>query len=404
MADTPSERGTLWRVLGAMLATQTLVTWSALALAAIAPTVAASFDLSPVLIGYQIALVYLVATLTSLIAGALTTRWGACTTSQIALAACATGCTIATLPSLPSLAIASLIIGFGYGLTNPAAAHLLAKHTTARNRSLVFSIKQTGMPLGGVFAGLATPAAALAWGWQGAVAIIAPAAIALIIALAPAREGWDRDRDRRARIGADAVSGAGKVFAVPALRSLFLCAFCFGAVQLSLLTFVATFAITELAFGAILGGALLSTVQAFGVAGRIGWGMLADRLQSNGGVLMILGTVTAVCCITFALLGPDTPRWFVFLAAGLFGASAVGWNGVFMGETVRLAPSGMAGTAVGVGTFAAFGAFLAGPTVFVQLYGWLGSYSQVFALLLVPNLIGIAAAFVTVRRGRRQAA
>lgn len=400
MTDPSSDRGGLWRVLAAMLATQALVTWAALALAAIAPTVAASFDLPPVLIGYQIAIVYLIATGTSLVAGAMVIRWGAGSVSQYALAACAIGCVLATVPHLATLALASGIIGFAYGLTNPAAAHLLARHTTARNRSLVFSIKQTGVPVGGVLAGLVTPWAALAWGWQGAVALIAPVALALILALAPAREGWDADRNRKARIGVDALAGGGAVLTRPAFRWLCFCAFCFGAIQLSLLTFVATFAITELAFGAILGGSLLATVQAFGVAGRLGWGFLADRLQSNGGVLMIIGAVTGVCCATFALLGPETPRWFVFAVSALFGASAVGWNGVFLAEAVRLSPAGMAGTATGIATFAAFSGVLAGPAIFVQLHGWLGSYTQVYGLLLLPALIGIVGAGLTIRHGR----
>ncbi|MFW6077163.1 MAG: MFS transporter, partial [Hyphomicrobiales bacterium] len=268
-----------------MLSTQALASWAVLVLAAIAPLVAERFELAPVLIGYQVAIVYFVATATSLVAGGLVGRWGACRVSQVCLLTSALGCLVLLLPALPTIALGSGLIGFAYGLTNPSAAHLLAKRTTLRNRSFVFSIKQTGVPVGGVAAGLLTPMIAVTWGWQAAVAVIIPVALLLAALLAPHREDWDADRDPRAPAGLRELRNVGRVFACPGLTWLSFCGFCFATIQLCLMTFIASFGITELAFSAILGGALLATVQGSGVAGRLTWGFVADRIQRNDVVL-----------------------------------------------------------------------------------------------------------------------
>lgn len=400
MAEAEIKRG-LPGVLAATLSTQALGSWAVLALAAIAPTVAENFDLPPVLIGYQIAIVYLFATATSLVAGGLVSRWGGGRVSQICLLACSLGCATALLPALPAIALASAIIGFAYGLTNPSAAHLLARYTTTRNRGFVFSIKQTGVPIGGIAAGLLTPWVAVTWGWQAAIALIVPVALVLAAILVRPRETWDADRNPRAPLGLGALRGAGRVFAQPALRWLCFCGFCFGAIQLCLMTFLVSLAVTELAFGAVLAGSLLATVQASGVAGRLAWGFIADRLQGNGLVLAIIGVVTTACCLAISQLSPDAPRWLAFLIAVAFGASAVGWNGVFLSEVVRLTPPSMVGTSTGVATFCTFSGVLVGPAIFVQLVAWLGSYSSAYALLVVPALVGGLAAVLT-RRSPQQ--
>ena len=403
MDARPQTRGIkgLPGVLAATLSTQAVASWAMLVLAAIAPIVAESFELPPALIGYQIAIIYGVAMLVSLIAGGFVVRWGACRVSQIALLACGTGCLIATVPSLLAIAVASISIGFAYGLTNPSAAHLLSRHTSAGNRSFVFSIKQTGVPIGGIAAGLLTPWIAVTWGWRPAVALLFPVALFLILLLAPVRALWDRDRQPQASFGRNTLGDTGQIIRLPPLRWLCFCSFFFGAIQLCLMAFVVSAVVTELAFSALLAGSLLAAVQASGAVGRLSWGFLADRLQQNALVLAIIGTITTLCCLAFSRLDPATPIWLVFTVGMLFGASAIGWNGVFLAEIVRLAPASMAGTATGVANFFTFGGILFGPTLFVQLQAWLGSFTATFTWLAPLALVGVAFCLLTLRYGKQ---
>ena len=85
-------------------------------------------------------------------------------------------------------------------MTNPASSHLLSKSASDRSRNLVFSIKQTGVPLGGIAAGLMTPPLTVAYGWPVAFGVAAVATFSVIAALQPLRLAWDSDRDPGIRL------------------------------------------------------------------------------------------------------------------------------------------------------------------------------------------------------------
>ncbi len=386
------------RVLSATLMVQALNTWGMLAIAAIAPLVAEGLGLAAALVGYQLSLIYLVASLTSLVAGALVGRWGPARASQASLLACAAGVAVAASGGITGVIVASLLIGFGYGLTNPASSQLLFAHSTASDRSLVFSIKQTGVPLGGALAGLVTPALALAFGWQVALAAIAPPALLLALVMERPRARWDAARQPGAGLGAQIRAGTQRVLGDARLRALCLAALCYAAIQLSLMGFVVTFAVTELGFGAVLAGVLLAAVQGAGALGRLGWGWLADRLRGNAQILVAVGVLSAIASAGFALIGIDTPRTAIFALAVLFGASAVGWNGVFLAEVARLSPPPMIGAITGVVGMITFAGVVIGPAAFSGLHGLLGSFSAAYLCLTVVALIGAALILRQLRR------
>ena len=126
------------RVLVAATATQSLTTMGVMALAAVAPRAALDLGVSPALIGYQVGVIYL-------------------------------GAVLSALGALPMLAAGGLVMGLGYGLTGPAGSHLLSRAPIARNMNLIFSIKQCGVPIGGILAGLVVPPITVALGWQAAL-------------------------------------------------------------------------------------------------------------------------------------------------------------------------------------------------------------------------------------------
>jgi len=153
---------------------QALATMCTLVPAAIAPELARAFEVPASWIGFQVSLIYLGALAMSLVVGQFVLRLGALRTSQGALALSGIGLALAaTSSSMIGFAIGSVLVGFGYGLTNPAAAHLLMRITKPNNRNLIFSLKQSGVPLGAVMAGLAAPSLTLMFGWQAAFYFVA---------------------------------------------------------------------------------------------------------------------------------------------------------------------------------------------------------------------------------------
>src|SRR5690606_11403067 len=113
---------------------------------------------------------------------------------------CGAGVAICTIESPVAMAIGAVMVGMGYGPITPASSHLLVKSTPAHRMSLVFSIKQTGVPLGGVLAGVIVPSLAAAASWQWAFIAVAAANILCAIAIQPLCAALDADKVSNQRL------------------------------------------------------------------------------------------------------------------------------------------------------------------------------------------------------------
>ena len=97
MSSAPSAPG-LGVLLGTLVSAQTFGTVSTMVLPAVAPEVASTYGIDASLIGYQISVVAAFMLVSLTLGSGLSVRWGACRTTQAALALCATGCLAAVLP------------------------------------------------------------------------------------------------------------------------------------------------------------------------------------------------------------------------------------------------------------------------------------------------------------------
>lgn len=384
-------------VLAATTIVQALLTLSCLALPSIAPKVGEALGVDPSLIGLQVSIVYGGAMFTSLAGGTVVRRYGACRASQAALLFAVAGSLLAAVPWLPALALASVLIGLGYGLTNPAGSHLLANTTSPKNRNLIFSIRQTGVPLGGLTAGLMAPAIAVSFGWQWTVVAVAAMALAMALLLQAVRAGWDGDRDPHMRLRHNPLSGLGLVWRRPPLRWMSLGAFCFSVVQLCLSTFLVTMLVTDVRLPLVEAGVVLAAVQVAGVGGRVLWGWVADRVGNGQIVLACLALVMAAAAAVTGMLSPEWPPAAVLTVLLIFGVSAIGWNGVYLAEVARMAPIEQVSRITGASLFFTFAGVLVGPTAFTLLYGRIGSYTTTYALLAALALTGLALVLVASR-------
>lgn len=376
-------------MIAATLAAQTLAAMAILTLPAIAPRFAEALGVNPSLIGYQVSLVYAAAMGSTAFGGGFVRAWGACRTTQAALLLAASGSVLAMVPNLAFLFSASILLGLGYGLTNPAAAHLLVRFTPERGRNLIFSFKQTGVPLGGLAAALTAPTIAIVLGWPWALALVAVCAALLALALQLWRSRWDNDREPGAGFRQMPLGAIPLVWKRPPLRYLALCALCYAAVQLCVTTFTVTLLVQEAGYGLVQAGLSLSAVQTAGLAGRLFWGWLADRMGNSLKVLILLGTVMIASCLAVSLVAPTWPPALVHLVFAALGASAIGWNGVFLAEVARLSGPAWAGAATGGALFFTFAGVLLGPSLFASLYRLTGSYTFTFGLFALVASAGL---------------
>jgi len=128
---------------------------------------------------------------------------------------------------------------------------------------------------------------------------------------------------------------------------------------------------------------------------------LADRLQSGGLALAINGAATMAGALLAAAIAPSWPFWAIALACAAFGASAMGWNGVYIATVARQAPSGSIGLATGGSLSVTYAGVIVMPPILAALHdraGW--SYGAIFAFSGTAAMLGIACVLAARRAAR----
>ncbi len=383
----PASAGGIAFPLAVTFAIQTVVALAVYCAPVMAPVAAPAMGMSPSAIGYFIAITYFGSMLGTATAGGSVARLGPIRVSQIGLALSCTGLACSATGILPLAVLGAFFVGLGYGPTTPASSVILVKAAPPSMVAFTFSIKQTGVPAGAAIAGVLVPALIPLVGWQGAALVIAALCLALAFAIAPGRRLYDQDRNPRAPISLRSVAAPIRmVLRDRRLREIAVSGFIFGGVQITLVTYLVTFMTEAFAMTLVLAGLVLSVSQVASVLGRVGWGVAADRLLTRRAMLGLLGVGMGLSCIITLLAAPEWPRWLLFLFAAAFGATAVGWNGVWVAEVARLAPEGKVSEATGGSLFFTFLGVVITPPVFNAVLGMTGSYAPAYAIFGVPAL------------------
>lgn len=387
--DDDPRRPSFGFMIGVLLAGQSIGTMGTTMIPAVAPRVAASLGIPSALIGYQISLLAVAMIVALAFGSRFSRRWGSTRMQQIGLSLVATGGLIAILPHVFFLFAASIALGLGYGSLTPSASGLMMRFTPEARRNLIFSLKQTGVPLGGIGAALITPAVAVAYGWQWAILGNSLALYALAFILQRGRPYWDYDRDPKAKVTGNPLGGVMTIWKHPALRLLSISGGCFVVVQICLSTFTVILFNEELGWGLIEAGIVLTASQVGGVSGRLFWGWLADLTGNCFAMLSLLGAVMTVSALGCYAL---TPQWPMLAACALFfvlGSTGSGWNGAFLAEVARLAPRESISVATGSALVFVNAGKAIGPIAFANALLLTGNYRLAFVLLALPAMTGL---------------
>lgn len=384
----PTLRATAWP-LASMLMVQSLVTMASLSVPVFAVVAAIDLGVPARWVGGYISLVYITAMASSGMGGLFVMRFGAIRMCQACLAITAASLCLTATGSLPLVALGALVMGIGYGLPTPASSHLLARNTPPRLMPLVFSVKQTGVPLGGALAGAMIPVLVLAQGWRVTSLYVAATCLVTIALLQPLRAKLDADRDRRQRLWGNLMAPLRKVMADAVLRRFAFLSFLYSSVQMSLVTYLVTFLVEAVALDLVTAGMVLAAAQAAGIFGRILWGSLSGLVLTARQILSLLGLCVAVAATVMALFSPAWPLPALMAVAILFGATAIGWNGVYLAEFARLAPPGQAGLVTGGSMVITFAGVVVAPPVFGALVMATGGYGASFIVLAGLGIAGM---------------
>lgn len=366
--------GTSFDVLAAVfisLVVQTTMSLFAASVPVIAPALAAERGWSPSVVAFYPIVVYVAAILISFQIPALLFRLGGMGLSLASLLLGGAALLLLLPPYAAAAAAASAAIGCGAAAMNPASSQMLGPRTSPRTAGLIMSIKQTGVPLGGVMAGALVPVLVSRFGWRMAAVELAAVGGALAIVLLPS-VNWLNGAKAAKPAAFRPLDPVRHLLAMPGMPTLLLASLAFNGMQLCLRSFFVFYLVADQQRSLVTAGVAFSVSQAAGMIGQVGWAALADRILPVHAVMAVIGLLMSGAALATAAMTPHWPLAAIFVVASLYGLSAAGYLPVLLGEVARRSPPGQVGALTsGAQLFPLSGSIL-GPLAFGGMAALMG--------------------------------
>jgi MFS family permease len=315
--------------------------------------------------------------------GPMLSYFGPIRTLQIGMACMMLGLLALSLPLGVIGLVGAIAIGFGNGPNTPAGSLILMRAAPPRHRTLIFSIKQAGVPLGGALAGLVSAPFAVQHGVLPTLAMLGAVLMACCLAVQPLRATLAEERQEDGRGWARAMFQPNEVMrCIAALRShpslpmLTAVGASYSLMQACLTAFTATFIYTRHGLSLTEAGQVVAAMLLGSMCGRVVLGWLADRV---GNALRHLGgqaILSALSVVMLVEIGGNSLA-VLYACASVVGFTAIGWNGIHIAELARVAPDALVSRVTSASSLFGFGASVCGPLIFMVLVA-VGGYDIAF--------------------------
>ena len=320
-----------------------------------------------------------------LFCGNLIRRYGGLRMSQVGLFSILVGMVIGASGEIWAFALVALFVSFGVSVSTPASSQILARYAPPKHAPLVFSAKQTAVPMGFMTSGILVPFLVGLYGWRGAMIGIGLLCAGFAVMLQPTRAELDRDRDPTYPLSPRDIKGNVLLsLRDPALRLLVLTQAAFVGLTAVYTTYIVLFYTERLNYSLAEAGGLFAMATFIGLPSRLLWGYVASRWLRPNAVLAMLGFIMTVATALTGFGSAEWPFWAVLAVAVTVNATAGGWQGVALSEVARLAPPGQVGAITGsVISLSCIGQVVL-PPIFAAVLTLTGSYALGFALIAIP--------------------
>jgi MFS family permease len=334
-----------------------------------------------------------VGALVVLASGTALIRWiGPVLALQITLLIGAASLALFSFPSFALALIASFLIGLSNGTATPTGSEVLQRVTSDANRNLVFSIKQAGVPLGGVLAGLTIPPLAEWIGWRIALVVAGAAVVVATALMWPFQRRIDGARDRSGSFTGlssfrDLAVPLRSLTSRPGLLTVSIAGAMMAIAQACWFTFTVTYLAVGLGWSLSVAGLVFAVMQATGTIGRIMMGWTADRIGSGTLTLTILAVASGIATALLGLTGPAWPLWALVLLAAVGGVAVAGWNGVQIAEVARRSPPELIGETAAGSVILVFLSNMLAPIAFAAFVAATGRFDYAFMIAGACSLV-----------------
>ena len=389
------------RIIVLIMVAQTVTNVGPLGVPAIASLIRADLGLTLAQAGSFLSMYYIGPSLISLPAGTLVDRWGVKRMLVLGQVLTAVGLLAAsTAHSYTTFILLLVAAGFGYGVLNPTSTKAVMAWSPPAHRATLVGFKQVGLPLGGMLGAALLPIFALALGWRTALmasaGLIAAGAVACVLVYHDPPD---------LTLPAAAPGGRGVVMSVLMSRDLWLLSLAagvFAAMQTVWMSYLVLYLQGVVGLTLLAASRFLALAQFGGMAGRVLFGMLSDRLFGGRRRMpLVLAGVGSTAC-TLIILATDAGASTPALAAltFVFGVVGSGWNGDQHTWLAELAGPRAAGTAVGLGLAISSAGVTLGPLAFGYVLQATGGYRWPW-LGLATAMVGALGTLALIRERRR---
>ena len=312
------------------------------------------------------------------------------------------------------LLVAAVLAGPAQAISNPTTNRVIIRAVPVHKRTGWIGVKQSGVQASQLFSGLFFPAVALALGWTGAALGGALVSVLLwLISLkyvpSPAQLAARKKAEPEPP---EMTVDTGKMSAVAAKEKLPSVVYFFAVIAMfsgmgmqATNVYLPLFAVQELNFSLILGGAAAAVSGVIGVVSRIAW---SRRMQAGAQPAKLLMLISAGALLgVFAFLG--AAHWqapaLVWTGAALHGITVFGANVVINAGLLRVVPAHKIGAASGLNSMGMYAGFAFGPLAMGLLHDLTQSFAAGwFFVGLSYVLCGVVTIMLyrrTLRKGNR---
>ena len=366
----------------------------------LADRIAENFDISRAWLGLYLFVQNIASIITAMCCGGFILRYGAVRISQWALLMMGGSLIIISLKIIWLYPIGAVLLGLG-GVLTPASSHLLARVCPPKIAALIFSIKQTGVPLGSLVGGLLLPfligisiyvasfKTSIHVDAFGAAFVTGLLVYLIVIILQAVRSYFDSDRQPNVKISFSNITKTMKmVISTPELRDLAFGSFAFGGLQSIFAGFFILFLIDGLGYSETEAGTAFAIASFTAVGARIFWGYIGSVYLSARVVLGFIGIFSGVASILTGFYDEAWSYTLIISIAILYNITALSWHGILLAEIARLTSrDAVAGITGGVLSFTGI-AMMTYPAIYGIFLAITDSYATGFICLSIPSFIG----------------
>jgi MFS family permease len=304
--------------------------------------------------------------------------------------------TVGTLAAIAAALPDSLIFvvlfvaGLAASTSTPAGGRLVLMAFPRERHGIALSLRQCGIPAGGLIAAALLPWLAHMWSWRWSLAVAGAITVATALPLVVHPVEQADEMEARASTGTESPARDRNI----RLLTIWGCLVVTG--QYTILAFLALDLHQSAGLSLVSASLLVSLANATGIVGRIAWGAISDRALSRGRKPLLLAL--NVSGLTAAVLLLATPRsapvWVFVALAAIAGFALIGYQGLWITLLAEMAGPRRVGAATGFAVTFTQVAISLTPPVFGLIADVAGTYRAVWGALVCLLLLALVPAFL----------